>query len=57
MYKCRKCNANCDCGELVSGVCIECMEKEKHEMMVNMKICRIISSPHYQMNLGEFLSD
>lgn len=56
LNKCRLCKGNCDCGELVNGVCTECLEEEKQEQIANSSIARIISSPFYQMDLGEFLS-
>ena len=56
MYKCKRCEANFDCGELVNGVCIDCLEEEKQEILINTKISRIVTSPFYQMEINEFLS-
>lgn len=29
MYICRKCQGNCDAGELREGLCIDCIEKRR----------------------------
>ena len=56
MYKCDVCGANCDCGELVGGVCLECLEEQKQEQLVSTKFARIINGPFYQIKLEDLLS-
>ena len=56
MYKCDVCGGNCDCGELVGGVCLECLEDQKQEQLANTQIARMINSPFYQMRLEELVS-
>ena len=56
MYKCDVCGGNCDCGELVGGVCLECLEEQKQEQLVSTKIARIINGPFYQIKLEDLIS-
>lgn len=56
MYKCDVCGANCDCGELVGGVCLECLEEQKQEQLASTKFARIINGPFYQIKLEDLLS-
>lgn len=56
MYKCDVCKGNCDCGELIGGVCLECLENQKQEQLANTKIIRMLHSPFYQMNLEDLLN-
>ena len=55
MYRCRRCGANCDCGELINDTCIDCLEEEKQEQLSNSKVVSIINAPFHQMTLEEFL--
>lgn len=56
MYKCDVCGGNCDCGELIGGVCLECLENQKQEQLVNTHVARIINGPFYQMKLEDLIS-
>lgn len=56
MYQCSVCGGNCDCGELVGGVCLECLEEQKQEQLANTQIARMMNSPFYQMKLDDLLS-
>lgn len=56
MYRCRRCGANCDCGELVNDVCTDCLEEEKQEQIKRTSIVKIINGPFYQMKLEDILS-
>ena len=55
MYRCRRCGANFDCGELINNTCIDCLEEEKQEQLSNSKVFGIINVPFHQMTLEEFL--
>lgn len=33
MYICRKCQGNCDAGELREGLCIDCIEKSRMKIV------------------------
>ncbi len=55
MLKCRKCPGNFDPGDLVNGVCLDCLEEEKMEQLRNNRITNIMRSPCVQMELEEML--
>ena len=50
-YECSVCGANCDPGELVGGVCLECIEKQKIEIMMQNKVFNLLNAPWEQMKL------
>lgn len=52
MPKCRRCDGNCDPGELIGGVCIECLEEEAQAQKRVDAAVRLINSPCRQMELG-----
>lgn len=52
MVVCRKCRGNYDPGEIVGGICIDCLEEEKQEQLRQSRVAKIISSPSYQMELN-----
>lgn len=51
MVTCDRCGGNCDNGELVGGICLECMEEERQEQIRANTVIRIMNSPSYQMEL------
>lgn len=51
MPKCRRCDGNCDPGELIGGVCIECLEEEAQAQKRVDAAVRLINSPCRQMEL------
>lgn len=51
-YQCAICHGNCDAGELINGICIECLAIEQQNMMRTSTITKIINSPSYQMELN-----
>lgn len=51
MVTCERCGGNCDNGELIGGVCPECLEEEQQELIRSNAVIRIMSSPSYQMEL------
>ena len=52
MVTCRRCKSNCDNGEIMSGVCLDCLEEEKQEQLRADTVVRIMNSPSYQMELN-----
>lgn len=51
MVKCKICNGNCDPGEVVGGVCMECAEEEQQRQIRAAFVARMINSPFRQMEL------
>lgn len=56
MYRCNVCGGNCDCGELVGGVCLECREEQNKKQLSSTQITNMMNSSFYQMNLEDFIS-
>lgn len=52
MVTCKRCGGNYDNGELVCGVCTDCLEEERHEQIRASAVARIMNSPSYQMELN-----
>lgn len=52
MIKCKRCGGNCDTGEVVNGVCVECLEEEKQGIIRSQSVIRMMNSPSYQMELN-----
>lgn len=52
MVTCRRCEANYDNGEIIGGVCLDCLEEEKQEQLRADTVVRIMNSPSYQMELS-----
>ena len=48
-----KCGGNCDPGEIVQGVCFECLEEQRMEVVRSSKVQRMLTGPYYQMTLKE----
>lgn len=51
MVTCNRCGGNCDNGELIGGVCPECLEEELQEEIRANTVIRIMNSPSYQVEL------
>lgn len=51
MVKCSVCRYNFDNGELIGGVCPECLEKERQEEIRTASVAKMIQSQSYQMEL------
>lgn len=51
MVKCRVCGGNCDNGELIGGVCYECLEEEQQRQIRADSVAKMIRSQSYQMEL------
>lgn len=48
-YECDICHGNCDAGELVGGVCPECMEEQTRQMLTRDKVRRLVIAPYEQL--------
>lgn len=51
MVVCRECGCNFDNGELVNGVCLDCMEEEQQRQIRASAVARIMNSRFYQTRL------
>lgn len=51
MVVCKKCGGNCDNGELVGGVCPECIEEERQRRIRAESVIKMMHSQSYQMEL------
>lgn len=51
MIKCEKCGANCDNGELIGGICPECIEEERQRAIRAESVVKMMHSQSYQMEL------
>ncbi len=51
MVKCKICEGNCDNGELIGGVCLECIEEERQRQMRADTVARMLNSPSEQLGL------
>ena len=52
MIVCKKCHGNCDTGEVIGGICLECLEKEQQNVLRNTRVIKMLNSPFYQMELN-----
>lgn len=51
MVVCGVCGGNCDNGELVGGVCLECLEEERQRQIRAASVAKMMNSQSYQMEL------
>ena len=51
MVICKRCGGNYDNGELIGGICLECLEEEQQEQIREDTLIKIMNSPSYQMEL------
>lgn len=51
MVKCEICGGNCDNGELIGGVCLECLEEEKQRRMRADTVARMMNSRTEQLEM------
>lgn len=49
--ECRWCHGRCDPGEMIGGVCLECREEERQQIIRKRSVAQIMSSPCYQMEM------
>lgn len=52
MVTCDRCGGNCDNGELIGGICLECLEEEQQEQLRTSMKVKMMNSPSYQMELN-----
>lgn len=50
-YECSVCHGNCDPGELVVGVCVECLEEQRVAIVMQNKAVSLLNAPWEQMKL------
>lgn len=55
MVKCKRCGANCDAGEVIAGICIDCAEEERVRQIRESEVSKMMDSPSYQMDIGNIL--
>lgn len=55
MVKCKRCGANCDTGEVIAGICIDCAEEERLRQIRASEVLKMMDSPSYQMEFGDIL--
>lgn len=55
MVTCKRCGGNCDNGEVIGGVCLECLEEERMKLSRESSMERMLNSVAFQieMNLEE----
>ena len=51
MVVCSVCGGNCDNGELVGGICLECLEEEQQRQIRASSVAKMMRSQSYQMEL------
>ncbi|WP_337539254.1 hypothetical protein [Suilimivivens sp.] len=49
--ECPSCHGRCDPGEMIGGVCLECREEERQQIIRKRSVAQIMSSPCYQMEM------
>ena len=50
-YECSVCGGNCDPGELVGGVCLDCLEEQRIAIVTQDKAVSLLNAPWEQMKL------
>ena len=50
-YECSVCGGNCDPGELVGGICVECLEEQRVAIVMQNKVFSLLNAPWEQMEL------
>lgn len=51
MVTCKVCGGNYDNGELVGGVCTDCIEEEQQRQIRASSVAKMMNSQSYQMEL------
>ena len=54
-YECSACGANCDPGELVGGICLDCLEEQRVAIVMQDKAVSLLNAPWEQMKLEDFI--
>ena len=50
-HKCSICGDNCDPGELVGGICLDCLEEQRVAIVMQDKAVSLLNAPWEQMKL------
>lgn len=51
MLVCKRCGANCDNSDIVSGICLDCIEEEDQKRIRNEGLERMIKTNSGQLEL------
>ena len=55
--ECRICSSHVDAGELVNGICLDCLEEKEKEKDIQYRMQKMVMSRDYkQMEMEEFIS-
>ncbi len=52
MIVCEVCGGNCDNGEVIQGICLECRELKEKEIARDILSEKLLHSDFHQMGLG-----
>lgn len=52
MVVCENCGGNCDNGEVIQGICLECRESKEKKIALNALFEELLNSEFYQMSFG-----
>lgn len=50
-YECSVCHGNCDPGELVGEICLDCLEEQRITIIKQNKTVSLLNAPWEQMKL------
>lgn len=54
--ECRICGSHVDAGELVNGICLDCLEEKEKEKDIQYRMQKMVMSRDYkQMEMEEFV--
>lgn len=55
--KCRVCGGHVDAGELINGICLDCLEEREKEKDIQYRMQKMVMASDYkQMNMEELLN-
>lgn len=55
--ECRICDSHVDAGELVNGICLDCLEEKEKEKDIQYRMQKMVMARDYkQMDMEEFIS-
>lgn len=49
--ECRWCHGRCDPGDLIDGICLECLEEEQQRIIRKRSVAQIMSSQYEQLEI------
>ena len=54
--KCRVCGGHVDAGELINGICLDCLEEREKEKDIQYRMQQMVMAKDFrQMEVGEFI--